>query len=228
MNHAPRISLPYADISGAIALWAESATKVAVFEHHPDSEDPTIHCHVLVSNCTVDIEALKRRFHSVVETSLKSNKLWAWTHKRFPVIESLDTSGGQTYLTYMTKGELSAKYLKNITWLEVETAKARWVKTDSPQYEVSAESKSEFDIILKYLEQKHSGSVPHIDIIRSDICYHYLSRRKAVPRSGDLSRYAYSAYMIMNANKAKPETREAVLRNQISSYLISIDSGNIK
>lgn len=227
MNHAPRVALSYADLTSVIPIWSETCNKMAVFEHTPDNEDPTTHCHFLIEGCKVDTEALKRAFHKVIDTPLKANKLWAWTHKSFPVVQSLDTSGGQQYLTYMTKGEISAKYLKNISFLEVETAKARWVN-HSPVNEVSAESKGEFDVLLKYLEKKHSGSVPHIDIIRNDICYHYLSRRKAVPRSGDLSRYAYSAYMIMNMNAVAPDRREVVLKNQISSYLISLDSGNIK
>jgi len=226
MNFAPRVSMPYDELSAVVPLWAAECHKMVVFEHTPDHEDPTTHCHFLLQGSKVAEEALKRRFYDVIDTQLKSNKLWAWKHKDHPVIESLDTSGGQQYLTYMTKGELAAKYLKNITWLDVETAKSRWVAP--PTKEMSAEAKGEFDILLRYLESKHSGSVPHIDVIRSDICYHYLSRRKAVPRGGDLSRYAYSAYMIMNANKAKPDQREVALRSQISSFLLSLDSGNIK
>lgn len=227
MNHAPRVALSYVELEAVIPVWAETCSKMAVFEHTPDTEEPTVHCHFLIEGCKVEIEALKRRFHDAVKTDLKANKLWAWTHKKFPVIESLDTSGGQQYLTYMTKGNLAAKYLKNITWLEVEAAKARWVEK-SPDNEVSVDSKGEFDVLLKYLERKHSGSVPHIDIIRNDICYHYLSRRKAVPRMGDLTRYAYSARMIMAANQVKTESREAVLRSNINDFLISYDSGNIK
>lgn len=227
MNHAPRVSFSYAELEPVIPIWSETCNKMAVFEHTPDHEDPTIHCHFLIEGCNVDIEALKRRFHDAVSTTLKANKLWAWTHKKFPVIHSLDTSGGQQYLTYMTKGELAPKYLKNISQHEVEEAKARWVDK-SPVHDVSAEAKGEFDILLKYLEKKHSGSVPHIDIIRNDICYHYLSRRKAVPRMGDLTRYSYSALIIMKANAVKPESREAIMRNSINDFLISYDSGNIK
>jgi len=226
MNYAPRVSMSFDELKDVIPLWAAECNKMVVFEHTPDHEDPTTHCHFLLQGSKVEDEALKRRFHDVITTPLKSNKLWAWTHKKFPVIQSLDTSGGQQYLTYMTKGELAAKYLKNITWLDVETAKSRWVAP--PEKEMTAEAKGEFDILLKHLESKHSGSVPHIDVIRSDICYHYLSRRKAVPRGGDLSRYAYSAYMIMTANKSKPDNREAVLRGEITKFLLSVDAGNIK
>lgn len=229
MNYAPTVHYPYADVSGIIHLWAESCEKMAVFEHGPDEGQKTLHVHLLIEGCKYSTpEGLKRIFHSNFLTTKKGNDLWAWTHKEFPVIQGIDSSGGMQYLKYMTKGHLDAKFLKNISPAKVEEAKALWVNK-SPDYRVPAESKSEFDTILHYLMKKYAEKdIPSVNQFKNDICYHYLSKRKPVPRMGDLTRFSYSAFMIMKSDRATIERKDDTLMSLISDFVISYDSGNIK
>ena len=128
-----------------------------------------------------------------------------WTHKEFSTIEALDTSGGMQYLKYLTKGHLNANFLKNISPAKVDEAKALWVNKSPVQPTVSFnKSDSEFDTILKTLHNKYKDDDYRnlsLTQIKRDICTMYLLKRKAVPRVGDMTRYAYSAYMILRNDK---------------------------
>lgn len=229
MNYAPTLHFPYVDVSGVMGLWSQSCQKMAVFEHSPDEGCATVHLHILMEGSTYTTpEALKRQFHSLVQTDKKGNALWAWSHKDFPIVSGLDSSGGMQYLTYMTKGIHNAKFLKNISPALVDKAKAMWVNK-SPVDHLPAESKSEFDIILKQLTQLyHDKDLPSPMQFKNDICYLYLKKRKPVPRMGDLLRYSYSAHMILQMDRAQEKHKETVLTSAISEFLISYESGNIR
>lgn len=227
MNHAPTIHYPYADISGVVSIWAKSCQAMAVFEHGPDEGQASLHCHFYMLNCSIGVEGLKKQFHSNFLTTKTRNELWAWSHKEFPVIEALDTSGGLQYLKYMTKGVLAPKYLKNISLAKVEEAKALWVTKSPDQWLESPDKKSEWETILHYLMKKYADrDIPAVQQYKNDICYMYLSKRKPVPRMGDLTRYAYSAYMIMKSDRSSK--KEVTLMSDISDFIISYESGNIK
>lgn len=205
MNYAPTVHYPYNDISGVVEIWSKSCQKMAVFEHGPDEGQATPHCHFYILDCSIGVEGLKKQFHSNFLTFKKRNELWAWTHKDFPEIQPLDTSGGMQYLKYMTKGHLAPKYLKNISESIVKEAQALWVNKSPVQAPVSFnKSDTEFDVILKTLQNKYiEDDYRNLSLLqfKRDICHMYLSKRKPVPRMGDLNRYAYSAYMILRNDK---------------------------
>jgi len=217
MNLAPTVHYPYADISGVVALWAEHCSAMAVFQHGPDEGQASEHCHFYMLDVDCGKENLKKIFHSNFLTFKTRNELWAWTHKDYPVIESLDTSGGLQYLKYMTKGFISAKFLKNISPAKVEEAKALWVNKAPIQMQAPSDKASEFDTILYTLSKKYKED-DHNNItvlqIKRDICHMYLSKRKAVPRMGDLTRYSWSAYMIIRNDKT-----HTTLSQDIITYL---------
>jgi len=172
MNYAPRVTVSYADVSNVIIAWSESCQKMAVFEHEPDDEVPQVHLHILIEGCIYDTaEALKRSFYRIYPTERKGNNLWAWTHKEHPNVANVDTEGGMKYLSYMTKGIYAAKFLKNISPDLVDKAKAMWV-SKSPVDHLPAESRNEFDIILKQLTQLyHDKPIPSPSVLKADICY---------------------------------------------------------
>lgn len=205
-NYAPTVHYPYADISGVVDIWSKSCQAMAVFEHGPDEGQASLHCHFYMLGCSIGIEGLKKQFHSNFLTFKTRNELWAWTHKEFPVIEALDTSGGLQYLKYMTKGHIAPSFLKNISLDKVKEAQALWVNKSPVQAPVSIlKSDSEFDIILKTLQQKYiNDDYRNLSVLqfKRDICHIYLSKRRPVPRTGDLNRYSYSAYMILRNDKS--------------------------
>lgn len=124
MNYAPRISLPYHDLSGVINVWAESCHELAVFEHEADVEVNTTHVHMIMIGCKYKKpDMLKRIFYArFPDETRKGNALWSWENKDFP-------NPNKEFIKYMTKGIHSAKFLKNISEQEVENWRQQWVQT---------------------------------------------------------------------------------------------------
>lgn len=228
MNYAPTVHYPYADISGVVKLWADKCVSMVVYEHGPDVAQKSIHCHFYIEGCEYSTaEGLKRIFHSNFKTDKKANELWAWTHKEYPVIYQLSDQGTKQYLKYMSKGELAPKYVKNISPDLLDEAKAMWVSPNPVT--ISPEAKSEFDSILKYLINLYDNKdLSGPQQFKNDICYFYLKKRKPVPRMGDLTRYSYSAYMIMVSDRAQEHKKDDVLKSAVTDFILSYESGNIK
>lgn len=178
------------ELSLLFNVWAESCEKFAVIEHPADEEVSQTHCHFLMINCKFDTpEALKRRFQEIYPTETrKGNALWAWTHKD-PVDE--------TFLNYMVKGEYAINFSKNISKEEVEKARLSW-KTTTPVPAKEPKNLGEFALLLKAAKtaikaNKLSNNMPSIKCF---IKSHYLRAERAVPRTSDTNRYAYSIYAI--------------------------------
>lgn len=146
---APRVSLPYADISGVVEEWSRHCETMVVYEHPADESVKHTHCHMLMLNTRVKEEAFKRMFHSRVKTSLKGPDLWKWTTKwGIP---------GRSFITYMTKGKHAYKFCKNIPDSEIEELRLQW-KDPTPKGELLTErkesSKTKLDL-LKLMREKY-------------------------------------------------------------------------
>lgn len=164
-NYAPRISLPYHDVSGVVAMWADACQRVAVYEHEADEEVNTTHVHMILIECVFETaEALKRQFRKLINTTRKGNELWSWEHKKFP---NPDVS----FIGYMTKGEknLRSKFLKNISPAEVEEQRALWAEKAKAIVPVvsSAEPKvpklTKYEVVMKvkeYFDEKAQREAP--------------------------------------------------------------------
>lgn len=129
MNYAPRISIPYSDISNVFMSWSDVCNQFIVFEHEPDEEVKTQHCHLLIIGSTLKEEALKRKLFKLYPTSRKGNELWAWTHKDYP-------NPDLSFIKYMSKGVLAPKFVKNISPATVDEFRRQWVV--NPPVEVAA------------------------------------------------------------------------------------------
>lgn len=124
-NYAPRVSLSYADISGVVEKWSQTCEKMVVYQHDADKEVPRIHVHMLLINCKhKSPEQLKRVFHEALETDRKGNDLWAWTHKDYP-------DPNESFIPYMTKGNVAPSFVKNFSPAELEDARSQWKDTES-------------------------------------------------------------------------------------------------
>lgn len=120
-NYAPRVSLPYYDVSGVIELWSQSCDSMAVYEHEADEEVNTTHVHLIMLNSKYKTpERLKQIFRLYVNDDRNGNDLWAWTHKNYP-------NPDMNFITYMSKGNLRPVFLKNISPAEVEELRNKWV-----------------------------------------------------------------------------------------------------
>lgn len=153
INHAPRITRHFKDISGALQDWSDRSQVFIVSEHDPDEGCKKTHVHLGIWNCEVKDEALKRMFNSKTGLQLSGNKDWAWVHEEFkkglpdwedieidPILglPRLDTEAKKQnfkYLRYLIKGDLSRIFLvKNISTALLEAASNSWVswKQQSP------------------------------------------------------------------------------------------------
>ena len=111
-NYAVRVTLPYQDLSGVVARWADKCERCICFEHEADEEIRQTHVHMILFSSTVQAEALKR----TSKLSGKGNEFWSWK----------DYDGLQTFITYMSKGKLAPKFVKNYSPAEVEAARTAW------------------------------------------------------------------------------------------------------
>ena len=79
-NYAPRFSLPYADLSGVIAKYAEICEKIIVYEHERDDKVKKTHIHLLIIGSSKKDEAL-RRLKTLTDIRMSGNEFWKWSVK---------------------------------------------------------------------------------------------------------------------------------------------------
>jgi hypothetical protein len=212
--YAPRVSMPFMDLSGTLTLWSKSCESIIVFEHESDEEVTQTHCHVLMLGSEyATAEPLKRIFYKQVETNRKGNDLWAWTHNDFPVPDI-------SFIRYMGKGNLRPIFYQgSITIERIMMEVGKWSDYKTQPKMKDPKEKSEFDLLL--LAAEAAIKAKKLTVSMSDIARfiksHYLRRRKAVPRKSDTNRYAYSIYAIVNElcheNLIEQVDRQALIEN---------------
>jgi len=146
-HHAIRITLPYEDCSGIISLWADRCNAVVVYQHDADEEISKTHVHIGLLGCETKSEALKRMWK---DAPGKGNEFWSWK----------DWDGETKFLSYMTKGKLREKFVKNFSQAEVEKSRQDWVEPvkadntgDASEYYIGLVlSKFNYDTLQSYTE----------------------------------------------------------------------------
>lgn len=124
-SYVCRITLPFSDVNQFIEDWADKADKLLVYEHEADEEVSKTHCHFLIRDCKVKEDRLKQIVNKIVSPPLKGNECWSWK----TVIEDKVAD----YITYMTKGKLTAKYNKGYDQFYIDERKKVWVLPGTPQ-----------------------------------------------------------------------------------------------
>lgn len=110
-----RITRPYSDLSGMIALWAERCEKLVVYEH-VGTKTEKVHIHVLIVNSQVEKKMLKTLGLSN-GYNLKGNQDWSWKIRK---------DVNMTPMIYMTKGIYLPSFLKGYTMEDAEEWKSLW------------------------------------------------------------------------------------------------------
>lgn len=121
-NYAPLVRKSYNDMSGVIQVWAHACGQMAVYEHEADEAVKTTHLHMIMLDTKYKTaEGFKRLYYKMFPNEDKSegNGLWSWTNKEFPV-------PGIEFVTYMTKGVLRPKFVKNISEDKLEELRGKW------------------------------------------------------------------------------------------------------
>jgi len=114
---APRVSLPYMDLSGVIKTWADQCETLVVYEHVADSQVKKTHVHLLMVGIRVGVEQLKNLAKRHIVPG-KGQAFWKWESKTPP---------DESFITYMSKGKLAPKFIKNISPAQIEEWRLKWV-----------------------------------------------------------------------------------------------------
>lgn len=125
-HHAIRITLPYECCRDIITKWANRSQQVVVYQHDADEEISKTHVHIGLSGCEVKAEALKRLWP---DAPGKGNEFWSfkdWIEEESSV--SMTYRASYKYVTYMSKGKLSAVFVKNFSDQQLETSRLAWVE----------------------------------------------------------------------------------------------------
>lgn len=196
-NHAPRLSLPYVDLSGLCALWAEDCLQVIVYEHEADEGCATTHCHFLMIGCQVKEEALRRKFYKALPQfkELKGNALWSWEHSAWK-----KANPGKDYdlglIAYGSKGHLRPKYVKNIPDTIVEEHRATWVEPTSKGVKSSDDKYDEYRHICDdFFKEDWQTMTINLSLIRSWTMRWYWKRDGRLPNAGCYKRNAASLFL---------------------------------
>jgi len=113
-----RITHPYEVLVRLVSAWALECSSLAVFEH-VGSQTEKVHCHLVILGSRLQKKQL-RNIGSQFAV-LKGNEYCSFK----------ECVSWEIPLTYMTKGELSAKYLKTFTIEQIDSARARWTPRQS-------------------------------------------------------------------------------------------------
>jgi len=116
MNYAPRVTMSYADLSGVITNWANQCEEMIVYEHVADANVKRTHCHLLMLGAQVCIETLKNIARKQIDVG-KGQQFWKWESKLPP---------DMSFITYMSKGNLSPVFNKGIPNSKIELFKGQW------------------------------------------------------------------------------------------------------
>lgn len=123
-SHAIRITLPYEDCKDIISKWADRCLRAIVYQHDADEEISKTHVHLALVDCEVKAEQLKRMWN---DAPGKGNEFWSWKNL-VGNDEGEDNDNYSKYVTYMSKGTLRPKFVKNFSNEQVEKSRQSWVE----------------------------------------------------------------------------------------------------
>lgn len=192
-HYAPRISVSYADASGAMLQWAEKCTSMVVYEHEADLRVSQTHLHILMLGCEVQQEQFKRMFKTACSWEGRTgNALWSWTHKD-------NKNVSKKFVTYMSKGRLRPKFVKNFPMEDIEELRREWVEPTAqvPSGAIPAPPKyDEYAAIIKDgIEHFHDKPNFTLDQVRSWTISWYWKRDGRLPHIGNYKRNAGSLWL---------------------------------
>ena len=198
-SYAPRLSVSYAEFEPVAQLWADICQQIVVYEHEADASVNRTHIHVLIIGSEVKAEQLKRIFKKTLpDIKASGNEFWKW--------ESKFGTPDESFITYMSKGHLRPKYLKNISEEIVEERRKQW-KITTPSQAPSAKY-DEFEDLKKAYASTHDvyiqlgGAVPiTLDSVRKWTMSWYWRRDGRLPPATAYKRNAGSLFVWANEKR---------------------------
>lgn len=130
----------YAELAGVVGVWEKKCASLYVVEHPAEGKTKRIHCHFLIETESGE-NWFRESAKEVMGDFIKRGNYWIakrvqkGEHSGKPISRSLT-------LTYMLKGKLPGKFVKNFSNEEVETSRQSWV--DSVKNDKTESSPTEF------------------------------------------------------------------------------------
>lgn len=207
-NFHVRIHRAYVDCSGIFTIWSDRAISTVVFEHEADGKVNRTHCHALIYGIDVKEQAMKRMWKDK-PADLSGNGDWSFTETYKEDDQDLQITWESRHkaLTYLTKGSLEPKLLKNISKQEVDEARTKWVNYSpdlkKAKFKKTKEEKQEImDLIKNSYNTSHRcdrncDPTQHLNIIYN-LTIQELNKRKIRWHVYDLDRYVLPIFTDVN------------------------------
>jgi len=176
---------------------------MAVFQHDKDDTVQTTHCHILMMECEVQAEALKRIFKKVLPgLPAKGNEFWKWESRS--VVDD-------NFLTYMSKGNLCPVFVKNFTPELIEERRQQW-KISTPK-SVNPQKYDEWDEVKKSYDAQHDDYTARTMSLEATRCWlfsWYYRRDGRAPHPSNYKRNAISLFIRSQEKKDSESFQRAI------------------
>lgn len=203
-SFAPRITMEFEVAKPALEAWSKMCSRMAVYEHQKDGSVASTHIHILMLGCSVKEEQFKRIFYrSLPGEKRKGNDLWSWEHKKYGIPDD-------SFLTYMSKGFLRPKMVKNFPDELVEERREQWVITIPKAVESSQKSDMYDDMCKRYFATHDNADMAQASFegVRKWVFHWFYERTGKVPHATQYKQYAGSLYLKIG-EKSKQFDRNA-------------------
>lgn len=185
-SYAPRLAISYAEFEPVAQLWADMCQQMAVYEHESDASVNRTHVHLLMIGCQVKAEQFKRIFKKALPgIKASGNEFWKW--------ESKYGTPDDNFLTYMSKGNLRPKFIKNFSDTIVEERRKQW-KITTPSHNPSVKY-DEYEVMKKQFFAEHDDytlKLMQFEEVRKWVFHWYYKRDGRIPIASCYKRNAGS------------------------------------
>lgn len=126
MNYAIRLTYKWSEVADLFRNLSDDEAKAIVVYEHDDGNRP--HIHAYVEELTITPQTMKNRLIRLL--GFKPHKT-DWSFK---------SDANRKFITYMSKGNLQASFVKNIDEAEIDGYRSQWIERRQPSPEMKAKS----------------------------------------------------------------------------------------
>lgn len=215
------IRLPWQDASGVVTWMKTKAHRLLAAEHLADEDVKNTHIHIAIEP-TVTTQAIEKQLakhnitgnqRSIMTACMKKMDGLEKAKYEFMALAKYCIKGDKTQIKESTLDEddhiiLEQQWINRVKKYdfgapETTLEAAAWTETER----ASART-GEFDKLLQAFKNKTDRLQYDITRIRKFVISFYLKQEKPPPRAGDLARYVYALYAIINKNVEEDDIQE--------------------
>lgn len=214
----------YMALTSLVDVWASKSATFAVVQHEADGQTKRIHCHFLIEPL-VGENALRESLKKIIPDLAKED-YWIMTKTK----KTRLPYGKAELLQYMAKGKYAFQSLKNVSDLEVETARNSWVESSLDTSKPSSDSLDEIEhATYKHFEQHYEamlvddqGHQQFLRAIRTFVFGYLYRKTRKVPHASQYKQVVGSVYLRLMDTYAKSNPK-AYSRSPTTAQNILMD-----